>query len=225
VNVVAVVPAHDEAATIAATVAAIRSLPEVSRVLVVDDGSSDTTAEEARRAGADVLVLPRNVGKGGALEAGFEAAGDADAVLLLDADLGASAAEARVLVGPVIAGAADMTVAVLPRPKGSGGVGLVKRLARDGIARMGGGFSAEAPLSGQRVLNRSALAAARPLSHGFGAEVAMTIRVLRAGLRVLEVPAAMAHRATGKDVAGFVHRGRQYRDVRRMLRVLEREGR
>jgi glycosyltransferase involved in cell wall biosynthesis len=223
VTVVAVVPAHNEADVVAATVAAIRSLPQVSRILVVDDASTDTTAAVAEGAGADVLRLPANLGKGAALEAGLQAVQAADVVLLLDADLGDTASAAAALLAPVVSGEADMAVAILPRPAGSGGFGLVKRLAGRGIARLGGGFASAAPLSGQRALGRAAVAAVRPLAFGYGAEVAMTVRALRAGLRVVEVPADMAHRATGRDLPGFAHRGRQYRDVRHALRVLARE--
>lgn len=224
-RVVAVVPARDEAGVVGATATAALALPEVGAVLIVDDASADATAEEAERAGAVVLRLPRNVGKGAALDAGLEAARDADAVLLLDADLGDSAREAAVLLAPVLAGYADMTVAVLPRPAGSGGFGLVKGLAREGIARLGGGFEAAAPLSGQRALTRKTVAAVRPLAFGFGAEVAMTVRALRAGLRVVEVPAPMSHRATGRDLAGFAHRGRQFAHVAAALVALALERR
>jgi hypothetical protein len=225
VTVVAVIPARDEAATIAATVGAVRSLPEVSAVLVVDDASSDATSAEAERAGALVLRLPRNLGKGAALEAGLEAASDADAVVLLDADLGESAAEAAALIAPVLAGEADMTVGVLPRPAGSGGFGLVKGLARLGIEGLGGGFEASAPLSGQRALSRAAVEAVRPVAFGYGAEVTMTVRALRAGLTVAEVPVAMSHRITGRDLAGFAHRGRQFAHVAAALAALSRERR
>lgn len=225
-RVVAVVPARDEADIVASTVVAIRSLPAVAGVLVVDDASLDATAAESERAGATVLRLPRNLGKGAALEAAFEATADiADVVLLLDADLGDSAGEAAALLAPVLAGEADMTVAVLPRPARSGGFGLVKSLARAGIAALGGGFVAAAPLSGQRALTSAAVAAVRPLGFGYGAEVAMTIRARRAGLRVVEVPASMSHRATGRDLAGFAHRGRQFADVARALLALAGERR
>jgi glycosyltransferase involved in cell wall biosynthesis len=225
VKVIAVVPARDEADTVAATVAAVRSIAGVSAVLVVDDASRDTTSAEAEAAGAVVLRLGSSAGKGTALQAGLDAAADADAVLLLDADLGASAAEASVLLAPVLAGEADMTVGVLPRPGGPGGFGLVKRLARAGISRLGGGFAAKAPLSGQRALTRTAVEAVRPVAFGYGAEVAMTVRALRAGLRVVEVPVAMEHRATGRDLAGFAHRGLQFAHVARALAVLARERR
>jgi glycosyltransferase involved in cell wall biosynthesis len=224
-TVVAIVPARDEADVIATTIGAIRAVPVVDAVLVVDDASADGTGALAERAGATVLRLERNLGKGGALEAGLEAARDADVVLLLDADLGETAGGAAALLAPVLEGAADMTVAALPKPPGSGGFGLVKRLARRGISRLGGPFDARAPLSGQRALYAAAMHAVRPLGFGYGAEVAMTIRALRAGLRVIEVPVEMTHKATGRDLAGFAHRGRQFVQVLAALRALRREKR
>ena len=67
----AIVPAHNEAAVIAATVAEIRRWAPDFDVLVVDDGSTDETARSAVRAGAEVLRLPFNLGIGGAVQAGY----------------------------------------------------------------------------------------------------------------------------------------------------------
>ena len=71
------------------------------------------------------------------------------------------------------------------------------------------GFRTVEPLSGQRALTSAALEAIRPLARGFGVESAMTVDAVRAGMRVVEVPAAASHRGTGRDVRGFAHRGRQ----------------
>ena len=83
--ITALIPAHNEAPRIASVVAAARErLP----VLVVDDGSTDQTAERAREAGATVIEQRPNQGKGGALRTGFRQAIDdgAEALLTLDGD-------------------------------------------------------------------------------------------------------------------------------------------
>lgn len=214
-RVVAVVAAHDEQERIARTVKAARAIPGVEEVLVVADGCRDRTTEEAVGAGARVLVAERRRGKGAAVDAALARIGSAGAVLLLDADVGDSAAEAGALLEPVVAGRLDLAVGRLPRQEG-GGFGVVKRAAGL-LIRALCGFRAAEPLSGQRAASRAAIEACRPLAGGFGMEVGMTIDAVRLGLRVGEVPIDMSHRPTGRSVAGFAHRARQGLDVLRAV--------
>jgi glycosyltransferase involved in cell wall biosynthesis len=210
-NVAVLIPAHNEELRIAETVRAALEIPHVRRVVVVDDGSTDSTDQQAQAAGAKVVRLWGNHGKGAALEAGASRVTDADVVLLLDADLGETAAQGTALLAPVIDGRADMTVAAFPRVEGKAGFGLVKGLARWGIRRLGNpAFESQAPLSGQRALTRSCFATIRPFSSGYGAEVGITIRALRAGFTIAEVETTMEHAHTGRDLSGFIHRGRQF---------------
>lgn len=143
-----------------------------------------------------------------------------DAVLFVDADLGETAAAAAALITPVLDDVADLTIAVPPPldPGQVAGFGLVKGLAADGIRRATG-LEVRAPLSGQRCLSAAALDAATPFAAGWGVEVAMTIDVARAGLRVREVDAAFTHRVTGRDLRAQLHRAAQFRDVARALAV------
>ena len=208
-----VVPAKDEAARIGETVAAART---IGPVVVVDDGSRDDTARVAAAAGATVVRHPRNRGKAAAMTTGAAAVPDAELLLFLDADLRGTAAAAAVLVGPVERGEADCTIATLPRVPGAGGHGFVVRLARRGIERATGRVF-EQPLSGQRCLTRRAFEAVLPLAPGFGVETAMTIDLLRAGFRVVEVPTELAHRVTGTGWRDQLHRARQFAHVARAL--------
>ena len=224
--VAAVIPAKDEADRIAATVRAVRGIPGVALVVVVDDGSSDGTAEIAREAGAEVVRHARNRGKAAAMTtgAGYVArhegvegrAGGSDGrrpLLFVDGDLEGTAANLGALVPPVLEGRADMTIATLPPQKtAGGGHGFVVRLARKGIEDLTG-FVAEQPLSGMRCISRPAFDAASPLARGWGVEVGLTVDVLMAGLRVEEVPCELHHRVSGADWRGQVHRAKQYRDV------------
>jgi hypothetical protein len=115
----------------------------------------------------------------------------------------------------VLADRADLAIALPPRQAG-GGFGLVRGFAAWGIRRASG-FRAAAPLSGQRACTARMLAACRPLAAGFGVEAAMTIDAVRDGGRVVEVPAEVGHRATGRGPRGFLHRGRQGLDIARAL--------
>jgi len=213
------IPAYNEQDRIADTVHAVLSIECVDRVIVIDDGSQDYTAHVAEQAGAKAVRNARNVGKGGALNEAARRSEDADIILLLDGDLGKSAAQAITLLEPVIANEADMTIATFPAA-GKAGFGLVKDLATKAIVRTGAGFFPTAPLSGQRALTRECLDAILPFASGYGAEVTLTVRALRAGFRLLEVETTMTHAATGRDLSGFIHRGKQYIDVWWAIRKL-----
>ncbi|MEU0492868.1 glycosyltransferase [Nocardiopsis sp. NPDC006139] len=229
-GVAVVIAAKDEEARVGRTVAAVRALPGVDLVVVVDDGSTDRTSEVALEAGARVLRHNRNRGKGAAMETGAEGVRlieeheeGADGIrpprhlLFLDADLEASAAGAAPLVEPVVEGKADMAIALFPATRlRLGGHGFVVRLARGGVRRATG-WEPEQPLNGQRCITRAAFEAARPLAPGFGVETGLTIDVLRAGLRVIEVEVPLEHRATGTDLRAQLHRAHQFVDVLRAL--------
>lgn len=228
-TVAVVVPAKDEEERIVATVTSLQALrsgasPLVDLVVVVDDGSRDDTARRARDAGALVVAHPRNRGKAAAMQTGaravqgFEASENragtgARPLLFVDADLAETAVQTAPLTGPVLAGEADMTIAVLPpQSSAGGGRGLVVGLSRRGTSAAIG-WSPAQPLSGMRCLTRAAFEAALPLARGWGVETALTIDLVRAGFRVAEVPCALQHRVSGTDLRAQLHRAAQYRDV------------
>jgi hypothetical protein len=193
------VAARDEERTIAATVAALKERFPAAEVIVADDGSRDTTAAQAETAGARVLRLPRR-GKGQALTMAEQAASPGP-LLLCDADL---AGDLR----PLVDSAADLAIAAFSERQG-GGFGIVKRTAR-ALIRAACGFDAREPISGQRALSPAARRVF-PLAFGFaGSEARMTVDAVRAGLTVEEVEIDLRHRATGRDLHGFLHRGRQF---------------
>ena len=214
---VALVPAFNSEASVGQTVEAL--LEFVDEVLVIDDGSEDSTAEVAARAGAAVLQLDRNQGKAAAVGAGVRARPAADTYLMADADLGSTALGLRVLLGPVSSGAADMTVGVLPSAGGRGGFGVAKRLAGWGIERASS-WRPAAPLSGQRAVRGPllrALYALSPPATRFGLETALSIDALQQGARVVELPIEADHHHRGRTLSGFTHRGRQAVDISRAL--------
>lgn len=214
--VLALVPARNEADKIGRTVKALLDGKVADYIAVVDDASIDGTAEEAEAAGAHVTRLTENLGKGGAVNSVLERLDSFDVVLLIDGDVAETAAEAAKILTPVENGEADMAVAIFPKKEGTGGFGLALGLARR-LIRWKTGFTAAAPLSGQRALNDKAVKAAFPFATNYGMETAMTIDVLQAGLRVVEVPAAFAHSYTYRDVFGFRHRGRQFIDILKVM--------
>ncbi|MFN8186765.1 MAG: glycosyltransferase [Gaiellales bacterium] len=192
------VAARDEEARIGPLVERLRCRFPGARVIVGDDGSRDGTAAAARAAGATVATGPR-LGKGEALNAAERAAGPGP-VLLCDADLEGE-------LGPLVAAGHDLSIAAFTASVG-GGLGIAKRAARE-LIRLRTGRTFAEPLSGQRFLSERARAACFPVARGFGCEVRMTIDACRAGLGVAELPLSLRHRPTGRELAGFAHRGLQ----------------
>ncbi len=228
-----VVAAHDEAERIAATLAAAREALPGASVWVADDGSRDATARIAGEAGARVVGRPRAIGKGGAVTAAVRAAleeagtgreasagtdeGAAEEALvfvLCDGDLADSARELGALADAVARGEADVAVGAFAMRVG-GGLGIAVGFARWAVRRRCG-LATRAPISGQRALSARALADVLPFAHGYGMEIGMTIDAVRAGHRVVEIELDLAHRASGRTPAGFLHRARQLVDFVRV---------
>jgi glycosyltransferase involved in cell wall biosynthesis len=215
----AIVAARNEADRVAETVRALREAFPAARVWVADDASDDGTAEAAMLAGAEVVRRGRPHGKGGNVSAAAEAALSVQPppriVLLCDGDLGASAARLAPLVEAVERGECDVAVAAFTRRLG-GGFGIAFGFARWAIKRLCG-LETEAPISGQRALRVEALRAALPFAKGFGMEIGMTVDTVRAGYRLREYELDLEHRATERDLSGFLHRARQMGDFVRVL--------
>lgn len=206
---VALIPAFNEATRVGATIKALEKIDVLDKTIVVDDGSKDGTGDIAKEAGAEVISIERNIGKGKALNYAIEKMDSYDALLLIDADLEGSATEAKALLSSVIDGKADMAIADFPKPKKKGGFGLVKKLARWGIKRCTG-LTVKEPLSGQRAITKNVVKSVGKLENGFGAEVGLTIDAARKGFKILEISLPMSHAETGRDIHGFLHRGRQF---------------
>ena len=215
----AIVAARNEADRVGETVAALRRAFPAARVWVADDASSDGTAEAAMLAGAEVVRRGRSHGKGGNVTTAAEAALSVSPaprnVLLCDGDLGGSAARLAPLVAAVERGECDLAVASFSRRVG-GGFGVALGFARWAIRRLCG-LETEAPISGQRALRADALRATLPFAKGYGMEIGMTVDAVRAGYRLREYELDLEHRATGRNLLGFLHRAGQLRDFARVF--------
>ncbi|HEX6601555.1 MAG TPA: glycosyltransferase [Solirubrobacterales bacterium] len=214
----AIVAARNEADRVGETVRALREAFPAARVWVADDASEDGTAEVALAAGAEVVSRGRPHGKGANVSAAAEAALSVESppqlILLCDGDLGASAARLAPLVEAVRKNECDLAVAAFSRRAG-GGFGLALGFARWAIRRLCGA-EAQAPISGQRAMRVEVLRAVLPFAPSYGMEIGMTVDAIRAGYRLGEYELDLEHRATGRNLRGFLHRGRQLRDFLRV---------
>jgi len=214
VQVSVVIPAYNEELDIAKTINAVKNFPEVGEIIVIDDGSVDGTKKEAAAVDAYVYSNPYNLGKGASLNIGsIKAKGDV--IVFLDGDLGDGAWEAVKLWRAVLQGEADCAIAKFPKSTG-GGFGLTKALAKWGVNYFGG-KKLETALSGQRAFSRAALETILPLGEGFGVEVKASIDLLKKGLKIKEIDVSMTHRRTDRNLKGFLHRGKQFGQILKLL--------
>ena len=188
-RVAAVIPAYNEARSIASVVGGIRGV--VDRVIVVDDGSSDDTAARARTAGAEVIAYAVNGGKGTAVRNGLARVFEEEFshVLLLDADMQHLPEEAAPLIAEAERSGADVVVGErqfdrsrMPAPRYH-----ANRLGSRALSWFVG-----APIQdtqcGFRVFRVDALRPLALTASGYEIETEMLIKVRRRGGRVASVP-------------------------------------
>ena len=213
--VVLFMPAHDEEEVVADVV---RRVPRTVRgrdvhCIVVDDGSTDRTAERARWAGAEVIGSVENRGLGAAVRRGLREAHrrGAAAVAFCDADGEYAPEELENLVGPILDGSVDYVV-------GSRFAGEIRRMLPH--RRFGNRvltallrFVARRPISdgqsGYRAFSAAAAADAEVI-HDFNYAQVLTLDLLAKGYRYAEVPIGYSFRESGSS---FVKLGRYLRHV------------
>lgn len=195
-----VIPCHNEALTIGAVVEGFRrSLPEAS-IHVFDNSSSDTTADIARAAGAEVHPVPTR-GKGEVVRAMFRDV-DADVFVMVDGDQTYPPERVRDLIQPIIEGRADMVVATRLQQHNTAGFrpfhALGNRLVLKFINAL---FDAQFSdvLSGYRAFSRRFVKTMPVLSRGFEIESEITLHALEHRIPVLEIPIAYGARPHGSE--------------------------
>jgi glycosyltransferase involved in cell wall biosynthesis len=202
-GVAVVIPTLNEAESIGAVV---NSIPRdvVSRIIVADGGSSDDTAAQARKAGAEVLTTGRGYGR--ACLAGAEHATDADMLVFMDGD-GADDPDAiRGLVAPMVSGPFDFVIGSRVRgPREPGSMAWHQILAGRVAGWLTGALYGVryTDMCALRAIRRDALMrlGMRELTYGWNLE--MQMRAARAGLRILELPVRYRRRLGGESkVAG-----------------------
>ncbi|MBI4744663.1 MAG: glycosyltransferase family 2 protein [Actinobacteria bacterium] len=214
-KITALVAAYNEEDKISFTINALKKIDLINEIILVDDGSTDSTKVKAKASGAGIIAFPKNLGKGEALNRAIKKI-EADIIVLVDGDVADSAFEIEKLIAPVLEGKADMTIADFPKAETKGGFGFVKKLSKWGIKKLSD-LDVNEPLSGQRVIRQDVLKKVGKFETGFGIETALTIDAARLGFKIIEIPVNMSHSETKRDLPGFIHRGKQFLDVLRVI--------
>ncbi|HTV03367.1 MAG TPA: glycosyltransferase family 2 protein [Luteitalea sp.] len=188
-KVVALVPAHDEGRSIAAVVGG--ALAHVAQVIVIDDGSSDGTAEIAAAAGADVITLARNEGKGTAIRTGLASvlAGDATHVLFMDGDLQHRPEEIPALMAEAERSGAAMVVGerVFVRERMPASRYWANVIGSWALATLMG-VDLRDTQSGFRLVRTDALRGLDLEARGYEFETELVVKLARRGERLARVP-------------------------------------
>jgi glycosyltransferase involved in cell wall biosynthesis len=206
-RVVVIIPALNEATNIGSLVGEVLATMPVE-VVVVDNGSTDATADEALAAGARLVREPRR-GYGYACAAGVAEAKDASVLVFLDGDYSFLPAELSVLLRPIQEGHADLVLG--SRPLGSIAPGAMPPHQRIGnwlVARLMNLLYGLAitDLGPYRAVRSSVLARLEMREMTFGWPTEMIVKAARQGARITEVPVSYHSRRAGHSkVSGTLH--------------------
>ncbi|QUH26597.1 glycosyltransferase family 2 protein [Serpentinicella alkaliphila] len=211
------IPVYNEEEKIEKTISAIKDIELIDKICVIDDGSKDNTYEIISIIdNIEVIKISKNRGKGNAMQVGLNAViSYSDIIVFLDGDLGESSEEVIKLIKPIINSEAHVSIAKFPKAKKKGGIGLVKKLAKYGVY-LHTGVLLDTVISGQRAFRKEVLENIY-FPTDYGIEVGTTIDILKKGYKVIEVDVLMHHNETGRNLRGFIHRGRQFIQIFKTL--------
>lgn len=210
--ITAIIPAFNEEQTIGRVLECVTKVEDITQIIVVSDGSTDNTAEVASSYEIEVIDLPENVGKGGAMKAGLERCINEN-VVFLDADLiGLTEQHVKDLIMPVIKNETEMTIGIFKNGR------IVTDLAQ----------KVTPYLSGQRAVKKALLDKIPNIDiTRYGVEVALTKFVEKNAISSKEVYLADMTHVTKEEKLGLIKgvqaRLKMYWDIVKILSTNDKE--
>lgn len=207
-RVAAIVPAYNEEKTIDKVLEVLLQCPILDEIHVVSDGSEDQTVLVASKYPVQILELPENVGKGGAMKAGAQQT-NCDVLLFIDADLvGLHCEHIEAILEPVLTGVTEMSIGVFSEGRKS--TDLAQKIAPS--------------LSGQRAIKKELFESVPKLEDSrFGVEVALTRYAEQHGVQIVPVPLPAVSQIMKEEKRGFAKgfwaRLKMYWDILRSIKI------
>ena len=177
-----IIPAYNEEDTVAKVVEVVRNVSFVDEIIVVNDGSSDKTEEEAIKAGAIVINHETNKGKGEALYTGYKQA-ECDVIAFIDADIyNLTSKKVESMIMPILLGDAEITKTKFSRVSGR----VTELTAKPLLNFFFPEISFEQPLSGQFAARKSTLRKIN-FEKDYGVDVGIVIDADVLGISIMEI--------------------------------------
>jgi len=177
-----IIPAYNEEDTVAKVVEVVRNVSFVDEIIVVNDGSSDKTKEEAIKAGAIVINHETNKGKGEALYTGYKQA-ECDVIAFIDADIyNLTSKKVESMIMPILLGDAEITKTKFSRVSGR----VTELTAKPLLNFFFPEISFEQPLSGQFAARKSTLRKIN-FEKDYGVDVGIVIDADVLGISIMEI--------------------------------------
>lgn len=207
-TIVAILPAFNEEVTIGSVV--LHARQHADHIIVIDDGSTDRTAEVAQLAGAKVIRHQRNMGKGVALKTGFEYVGQngAKVVVTMDSDGQHDPEEISKLVAPILKGEADIVNGSRYLNGNGKNTPFYRRIGQvilDEATNINSGLNVTDTQSGFRAFARHTLPAFKFKSGGLAIESEMLMDAANAGFKVKEVEIGVRYDVDGSSEHPLSH--------------------
>ena len=206
VNIVAIIPAYNEEKALADVIEP--TLRYVDKVIIVDDGSVDNTAEVALKAGAELISHDTNLGKGEALKSGFKAVDDDSLIVAIDGDGQHNPNEIPYLIEPIIEDGADLVNGSRYMNGPEENTPAYRRVGQkvlDIATNISAGIKVTDSQSGFRAFSPKTKNVFRFNDTGFGIESEMLVDAADAGLKIVEVPITVRYDLDGSTKDPITH--------------------
>ena len=206
VNLVAIIPAFNEEEALPDVIA--KTLKYVDKVIIVNDGSIDKTAEVAIEAGAEVINHRTNLGKGEALKSGFKAVGNDSIIITIDGDGQHNPDEIPDLIKPIIENGADLVNGSRYMNGPEENTPAYRRVGQrvlDIATNISAGITVTDSQSGFRAFSPKSKSCFRFKDTGFGIESEMLVDAAEAGLKIVEVPITVRYDVDGSTKDPITH--------------------